>query len=889
MKKNPVYIALLAFLSVFAPFFADAGSPSVVKSQSVLNGPGWSFRENKGQLMDVEDAANGGKNQKPLTNIPFYGHQGGVNIYCKPGQISFVFTKTENDNDNKISEATGQPDLTTFKKLSNLPPKSAAISAIRADLVLLGSNPNAQITPSALQTYYENYYTTGDANHGITNVRTYKTVTYKDIYPNIDMVLEAKPNSLEYSFIVYPGGNVADIQLQWNGLNDIKQLENGGIAYSLPNFTTSLREGPTESSLTTAVVGITRNPLDNTTPARTFTETPPVCYLAADNFSKVSNFGKVVPTIPSSFTRHGSRISFSVPHYDKSRTLIIDPTLDWGTYYGAGGWESGSPITIDANNNIYITGNTISSSGIATSGAYQTSLEGGQDAFIAKFNSTGSLIWGTYYGGNAGYMNGNWGTAITHDANNNIYITGYTQSDNGIATSGAYQTVLAGGTGSIDAFVAKFTSSGTLSWGTYYGGGNDDYANGITADANNNIYITGWTQSTRGIATSGAYQTTPGGGFLAKFTSTGSLSWATYFNGLGYGITADVNNNVYITGLTGSTSGIATTGAYQTSLIGTGDAFVVKFTSSGSLSWGTYYGGSGNIDGGNCGRAITHDFNNNIYITGFTSSTSDIATTGAYQTRYGKRSNYPTAFVAKFSSKGALTWGTYYGANGNSSTPSSGIGIITDINNNVYITGNTVSDSGIATTDAYQTNYAGAGGNGFGDAFVAKFDSTCSSLLWGTYYGGSGDDQGEGIINDANNNIYISGWTQSASGIITPGAYQTRLAGGTNGTDFFVAKFSIPTTEIMPIISAEFDLKTAPNPFKGQTTISYTLPQYQNVLLTLTDITRKQIAILTNENQNPGLHTYILDAEKYNIPAGTYFLRMVAGGEAVEQKIVRIR
>src|ERR1019366_2588644 len=109
------------------------------------------------------------------------------------------------------------------------------------DLVLVGVNPNALIIAKDQQEYYENYYTTGDADYGITNVHTYKTITYTNIYPNIDLVLHAGGQTsevlktsdvfkaapkygMEYSFIVHPGANVADIQMQWTGLDGLKEL-----------------------------------------------------------------------------------------------------------------------------------------------------------------------------------------------------------------------------------------------------------------------------------------------------------------------------------------------------------------------------------------------------------------------------------------------------------------------------------------------------------------------------------------------------------------------------------------------------------------------------------------------------------------------------------------
>ena len=218
---------------------------------------------------------------------------------------------------------------------------------------------------------------------------------------------------------------------------------------------------------------------------------------------------------------------------------------------------------------------------------------------------------------------------------------------------------------------------------------------------------------------------------------------------------------------------MATSGSYQTSLGGGYDTYLVKFTSSGNLLWGTYYGG-GRTD---IGYGVTTDVNNNVYITGMSQSGSGIATSGAYETYLDTSSYTAAAFIAKFTPSGSIVWGTYYG-----SGSSWGWAITTDIKSNPYITGYTENQYGIATKGAYQTKYAGSF-----DAFVAKFNSS-GNLTWGTYYGGSGEDEGFGISADNNDNIYITGLTKSANGISTSGAYQTNFGGGAD--DAFVAKFN---------------------------------------------------------------------------------------------------
>jgi len=137
----------------------------------------------------------------------------------------------------------------------------------------------------------------------------------------------------------------------------------------------------------------------------------------------------------------------------------------------------------------------------------------------------------------------------------------------------------------VDAFLVKFNSSGVRQWGTYYGGTVNDEESSCATDASGNVYLAGRTKSTTAIATTGAHQTTYGGGyydaFLVKFNSSGVRQWGTYYGGTGTdegrSCATDTSGNVYLAGYTQSTTGIATTGAHQTTYGGSSDAFLVKF------------------------------------------------------------------------------------------------------------------------------------------------------------------------------------------------------------------------------------------------------------------------------------------------------------------------
>jgi hypothetical protein len=295
----------------------------------------------------------------------------------------------------------------------------------------------------------------------------------------------------------------------------------------------------------------------------------------------------------------------------------------WATYYGGSGQDVGNGIITDNSGNVYVTGYTTSTTNIAATNSHQSLYGGGTDAFLFKINANGVRQWATYYGGSA-YDNG---YGITSDASGNIYIIGWTESSTNIATPGAHQTVLAGGS---DAFLVKFNSNGIRQWATYYGGASSDEGRSVTVDGYGNIYMTGTTLSISNISTAGALQQNYGGNrdaFIAKLSGSGAREWGTYYGGnapeWGDCVTVDGSGNIFVSGSTGSTGNIATTGAYQTSYGGgIWDGYIVKISSSGVRLWGTYYGGNGT----EVADHITLDAGGYVYIAGYTGSTGNIAT-----------------------------------------------------------------------------------------------------------------------------------------------------------------------------------------------------------------------------------------------------------------------
>ncbi|RYZ26387.1 MAG: hypothetical protein EOP49_43485, partial [Sphingobacteriales bacterium] len=394
--------------------------------------------------------------------------------------------------------------------------------------------------------------------------------------------------------------------------------------------------------------------------------------------------------------------------YDPGKTLVIDP---WVSYFGGTGRDDALGVATDAAGSAIFVGTTESPNSIATSGSFQSTYTGGSIGFIAKFSVSGTLLWSTYY--NTLF------NAVTTGLNGDIYAGGLTWGATNISTSGSHQSMSGG---FVDGVLVKFNSAGVRLWGTFYGGTGADIIYSVRTDVIGNVYACGTTDSPNNIATPGAPKTTFTGiqnAFLAKFDASGVRQWGTYYGDAydyAFGVATDNSGNAYVTGWTGSSNGISTPGAHQETIGLQEEAFLAKFSSSGILSWGTYYGGIGLDES----WAVATDNFDNVLITGVTTSDTGIATPGSFQSTTG---GYDI-FVAKFNNAGQRLWGTYHGPG----YYNWGYGIATDNANDIYIAGLSMSPSGISTAGTYQTTYGG--GDAEGDAVVLKFTAS-GAKVWG--------------------------------------------------------------------------------------------------------------------------------------------------------------
>jgi hypothetical protein len=712
---------LLVMLSIALPHYAYAkDNKDLLQSLSKKEGGANTlYIENKGQIGD--------QHGKPNTSVKYLILRPGLNIQLKANSFSYDAYTVERF---KRIERLVEPLHSKFDKQND---DSLVYQFSRVDIELVDANPNPEITQEGSSSDYLNYYThitsQTHGEEGVTGIKGYSTITYHDIYPNIDLEwFLDKDGKPEYQFIINPGGDPSRIRLKYHGANKTELISDAIHIHIKP--------------------GIIKEHI-------------PLSYLKESEEKLQISFTKV----------DDNEYGFKIPNYASNETLIIDPMPNrlWGTYYGGSLDDYGDALAIDASGNVYLGGTTNSTTDIASTGAWDVTLGGPQDAFLVKFSSSGSRIWGTYYGG-SGYDDVN---AVATDASGNVYLAGHTQSTADIASTGAYDVTLGG---TKDAFLVKFSSTGSRIWGTYYGGSDSDDGNAVATDASGNVYLAGYTSSTTDIASTGAYDVTLSGSydaFLVKFSSTCSRIWGTYYGGsvydYGNALATDASGNVYLGGTTNSTTDIASTGAWDVTLVGPQDAFLVKFSSSGSRIWGTYYGGSGS----NNVNAVATDASGNVYLAGHTQSTADIASTGAYDVTYGGEYD---AFLVKFSSSGSRIWASYYGGSGQDL----GSGIATDASGNVYVGGTTQSTTDIASTGAYDVTFSERC-----DAFLVKFSSS-GSRIWGTYYGGSVYDYGNALATDASGNVFLTGYTTSTTDIASTGAYDVTLGGN---ADAFLVKF----------------------------------------------------------------------------------------------------
>ena len=284
-----------------------------------------------------------------------------------------------------------------------------------------------------------------------------------------------------------------------------------------------------------------------------------------------------------------------------------------------------------------------------------------------------------------------------------------------------------------DGFVAKLDSSGGIIWLTFLGASGNDRAYGIAVDSSGDIFVGGYSSATWGTPVRS--YTSAIDGFAVKLDSSGSITWSTFLGGSGNDYLLDLemddNGNVYIGGWSTATWG----SPVQT--IGGTDGFAAKLDGSGNLTWNTFVGGTS----GDYSYRIAVDGSENVYLTGYST-----ATWGSPVRAFSPSFD---VFAVKLDSSGGYVWNTFLG----SAEIDIGNGIAVDSSGNVYVGGYSSSTWG-SPVRAY---------SGDKDGFAAKLDSS-GNITWNTFFGSSALDIGEELTLDSNGNLYMIGQSTSTWG-----------------------------------------------------------------------------------------------------------------------------
>ena len=583
-------------------------------------------------------------------------------------------------------------------------PLPGGLAAKTARLYFAGKASSSAVVPSGEKPLpgVSNYLLGNKPSKWIAGVPQFAEVRYKNVWPATDVVFRPVKEGMEFDVVLKKGADPENVSL------------------CLANA--SFKPGPYGSLVIGNAPGLVLE--------------KPVFYEEAAGNKKVRIAGGFE-------LKDASHAGFKIARLDvAAEKTVIDPVLIFSTYFGGSQADQAQAAASDSNGNFYIAGHTMSSNLFAN--GYQTTWRGGTnlgDAFVAKFNPSGTLVYSTFLGGSGD--DAAYGLAV--DGTGAAYVTGLTQSNN-FPLSNQYQSGLAG---TQNVFVTKLSADGrSLAYSTYVGGSASDQGAAIFVNSSGAAYVTGTTTSTNFPVLNAEQPRLLGASnaFYFRLAPAGnSLQYSTFLGGSasdkGAGIAVDASGNAFVTGTATSSNFPTTLGARQTALAGGSNAFLTKFSPAGQLVFSTYHGGTA-TDSGN---AVALDSSGNAYVTGSTTS-SNFPVLGPVQSFGGGND----AFVSKFSPTGGLVYSTFLGG----SADDFGQAITVSPANEAIVSGRTISTD-FPLKNPIPSSLAGE------NAFVTKLNSLGSGIIFSTLLGGNGDDQALAVALDPSQNIFTAGRTSS--------------------------------------------------------------------------------------------------------------------------------
>ena len=667
-------------------------------------------------------------------------HNGAIGLTTKGGYKMLLHNA---EDLNAISEYfhPNHSETQHKKKVSN---DLLQLRSHMYEVSFINSNNNPTVLAEKQLEGVNNYLIGNDPSKWGTNCKIYTVVTYKNIYPNVDIRYYTGNNHIKYDIVVHPGGNAKNIAMYIDGADNIR-LKNGKLEVK--------------------------------TSTNTITEDKPYTFQTHTSGKK---------SINCDYNVKGNIVTFNVDNYDVTQTLVIDPQLVFSSFSGSTTDNWGYTATYDGGGNFYAGGIVFSanaSNGFPVSpGAFQTSFGGGTnssstsgfDAAVIKLSADGrTRIWATYIGG-AGNEQPH---SMFVDGNGNLVISGRTTSQNFPTTQ-----PVAGRAMGWDIFITKLNSTGSgLIGSRIFGGGGDDGVNvqdkigssvdlgsmsrnygddarsEIICDAQNNIYLVSCTQSVD-FFTINAFQSSNGsvggssrrqdGIFIKTNNDLSTIITSTYLGGnrddAAFVLALHpTNGNIYIAGGTASSDFPGNkTGVHQPTFQGgVCDGFVSILNNDGNtLIASSYFGTTGieNIYG------IQFDKNGFPYIMGTTTGNWPIQNAPFRQTN-GKQ------FIAKLEPNlSGFVYSTVFGTN--SPAPNlSPTAFLVDRCENVYVSGwggsvNTSAGylnsgtSGLSvTTDAIKSTSDNS------DLYFFVLEKNAQKQLYGSFFGQNGGSGGEHV------------------------------------------------------------------------------------------------------------------------------------------------
>lgn len=629
-------------------------------------------------------------------------------------------------------------------------PERPSFDSLSVTSSLLGANPATVLVGEGVLPHTTHFYFGNDPEAWRTDVPNYGRVRMVEVYEGIDVVYYSDAG-LKYDFIVQPGVDVGQIQVRYDGADELCLADGGDL-------TVSTQFGP-------IIEGV------------------PFAY---------QEIGGVQREVPSSYRLIDERtFGFVIGAlHDECLPVVIDPALHYSTYLGGNSFDQVGDIAADCNGSAYVVGATLSSDFPAGSTPVPSTH---YSVFVTKFLPDGTNIeYSVFIGGSADQI----GYGIAVDDTGRAYVCGDTGSNDFPTTAGAFDTSFNGNNpGELDIFVTQLSPAGLIEYSTYLGGPSSDLSQRINVNPAGSgagvieVDVIGSTFGTGYPTTAGAYDTSWNGGVLdmvitrLRLNGAGAadLIYSTYVGGTGdecgSGIRTNAAGDIYFSGSTRSSD---FPGSGGPPFNGTFDAVVAKLTpaSGGAtdLLFAEIMGGSGH----DYGFRVDINLGGQPFVTGATRSSNFPTTTGAYQTTYG--GGFEDGYIALVSSiGGAPLYSTFLGGTGTDRC----LDIAVNSQERPVVVGSTNSAGFPTTTGAFDTTH-----NGLNDIFVTDLDTLNSILAESTFLGGSQSDFGWAIHVDPLDNWYVLGTSESSNHPITANAFDTTYTG--LPMDVCVARFVGP-------------------------------------------------------------------------------------------------